>query len=72
MRIKEVKGMREWLRKIRKQKKLTQNEVAKRAGISGNYYSCIETGARGNPLPVDTAKKIAESLDFDSLHFYED
>lgn len=64
--------MREWLRQIRKQNKLTQNQVAKRAGISGNYYSCIETGERGKPLPVGTAKKIAESLGFNWQRFYED
>ena len=64
--------MRKWLREIRKQKKLTQNEVAKMSGISGNYYSCIETGERGNPLPVSTAKRIAKSLNFDWQQFYDE
>lgn len=62
---------RDWLISLRKDKNLTQCEVAASAGISSNYYSWIETGERGNPLPVDTAKKIAEALAFDWTKFYE-
>lgn len=63
---------RNWLIAIRKEKNMTQCEVAEVSGISNNYYSWIETGERGNPLPVDTAKKIAEALGFDWTLFYED
>lgn len=62
---------RDWLISLRKSKNLSQREVADASGISNNYYSWIETGERGNPLPVDTAKKIAEALGFDWTLFYE-
>ena len=61
---------RDWLISLRKNKNLSQREVADVAGISNNYYSWIETGMRG--VPVHTAKKIAEALDFDWTLFYED
>ena len=63
---------RNWLIAIRKEKNMTQCKVAEVSGISNNYYSWIETGERGNPLPVDTAKKIAEALGFDWTMFYEE
>ena len=64
--------MRIWLKELREKSGLSQMTVAKRAGISQNYYSPIETGTRGNPLNVDVAKKIAEALSFDWTRFYED
>lgn len=64
--------MRDWLIQIRKGKKLSQKEVAKEVGISQQLYSCIETGLRGNPVKISTAKKIAGLLKFDYLMFYED
>lgn len=64
--------MRDWLKQIRAEKSMTQMQVAEAAGISGNYYCYIETGERGNPLPVPTAKKIAEVLNFDWQRFYEE
>lgn len=64
--------MRIWLKELREKSGLSQMTVAKRAGISQNYYSSIETGTRGNPLNVDVAKKIAEALSFDWTRFYED
>lgn len=64
--------MRAWLKEIREKSGLSQTVVAKKAGISQNYYSSIETGIRGNPLNVDVAKKIAEALGFDWTRFYED
>lgn len=63
--------MRAWLKEIREKAGLSQMVVAKKAGISQNYYSSIETGVRGNPLNVDVAKKIAEALGFDWTRFYE-
>lgn len=63
---------RDWLISLRKSKGMTQCEVADAAEISNNYYSWIETGERGNPLPVTTAKKIAEVLGFDWTKFYEE
>lgn len=62
--------MRRWLKKIREDKGLTQNIVAESAGISRQFYSMIENGDRGEKLPVQTAKKIAEALGFDWTLFY--
>lgn len=49
--------MRDWLVTLRKHQGLSQYEVANRCGISQSYYASIETGSRGNPLSVETAKK---------------
>lgn len=64
--------MREWLKEIRKKKGLSQYQVARQAKLSQSYYAGIEVGNRGHKLPVQTAKKIAEVLDFDWTKFYED
>lgn len=64
--------MREWLIKIRTKQKKSQYKVAANAGISQSYYASIETGVRGNKLPVMTAKKIACVLNFDWTLFFED
>ena len=70
----EEKGgnMRDWLVEIRKEKQLSQYDAAEKSGISQSYYAAIETGARGNPLKVDVARKIAETLDFNWIKFYEE
>ncbi len=62
---------RNWLAKIRSEKKLSQYIVAENAGISQSFYAAIETGSRGNKLPVQTARKIASVLEFDWRRFYE-
>ena len=64
--------MRNWLKEIRESKRMTQEEVGKAIGFTRQYYNMIETGIRGEPLPVDTAKKIATTLDFDWKLFYPD
>lgn len=60
------------LRNIRTQREKSQDEVALAAGISQQYYSFIESGARGKKLPVPTAKRIAAVLGFDWKEFYEE
>ena len=60
----------EWLVKIRKEKSLTQTQVATQCGISRQYYSFIEKGER--VCPVRTARKIAAALGFDWQRFYEE
>lgn len=62
--------MREWLKQMRLDAERTQAEIAKRAGISPNYYCYIEHGERG--VSVENAKKIAEALGFDWTRFYDD
>lgn len=61
--------MREWLQKIRIDKKLTHDDVATAAKIKRAYYTMIENGTR-NPS-VDVAKKIASFLGFNWTIFYE-
>ena len=64
--------MREWLCEIRKARNMTHDAVASASGISRAYYTNVENGKRGDPLPVDTAKKIAETLGFDWTKFFEE
>lgn len=61
--------MRSWLVAIRKQRGLTQVEVAEKVGISQPSLCDIERGVT-SPRP-DTAKKIAEVLDFPWTKFFE-
>ncbi len=62
--------MREWLLEIRQQEKMTQKEVAQKAGIARSYYARIEGGYY--KLPVETAARIASALNFDWAFFYHD
>lgn len=64
--------MRHWLIAIRKNKGLSQYEVARLANISQSYYAEIETGVRGKALKVPVAKAIAGALEFDWTRFYEE
>jgi len=49
------------IRKLREDRGLTQEQVAKKAGVSKNYITMLEAGARKNPsLPV--LKKLAKAL----------
>lgn len=58
------------LKKLRKEKKLTQVQLAKKIGISSNYYARIERDEENPSLEVfkDIAKalkvKSSEILDF--------
>lgn len=59
----------EWLERIRKDKNMTHDQVATRAGISRHYYTMI---ANGNRRPsVKVAKRIANVLGFDWTRFFE-
>lgn len=63
--------MRDWFKKIREEKGLTQAQVAEKAGFVPHYICMIESGRRGANLPPDTAKRIAGALDFPWTRFYE-
>ena len=63
--------MRTWLKELRTAAGYSTYKVAELAGISQSYYASIEAGARGNPLNVDVAKKIAKALCFDWTRFYD-
>lgn len=66
-----TKTSRDWLREVRKEKGMTQGEVAELAEISRTYYVQIENDKyRKNPTPC-TAKKIAKILGFNWTIFFE-
>jgi transcriptional regulator with XRE-family HTH domain len=44
------KSVGSWLRELRRQKGLTQEEVAEKAGVSVKYYSELERGLRNITL----------------------
>lgn len=49
------------IKKLRKEKKLTQGELAERAGISGNHLSRLERGVF--QPSIDVVKRLAKALD---------
>lgn len=61
--------MRDWLKSIREEKGLTQENVANMVGISRSTYGHIESGERG--VTVSNAKKIADALKFKWTLFFE-
>ena len=62
--------MRIWLKDIRAQQNMTQQEVAKAANVDVTMISKIELGER-RPS-VEVAKKIAAVMGFNWTLFYED
>ena len=62
--------MRHWLRDARQAKGLSQEETAKRTGVSQSTYAMWETGTR-TPT-VETAKRIADVLGFSWTRFFDD
>jgi putative transcriptional regulator len=54
--------MREWLKILRENKKMTQEYVANKAEMSRQHYGFIENGNR-RPSP-QVAKRIADTLGF--------
>jgi transcriptional regulator with XRE-family HTH domain len=64
MANKAVKEIGARLKRIRRDKKLTQEDIATRALISTNYYALIER-AEVNPS-VDVLEKICKALEVNS------
>lgn len=58
------------LREVRRDKRMTQKELAKRVGCVRGHISSIENG-RVHPS-VEMAKSIAKVLEFEWTKFYED
>jgi len=52
--------VREWLVSLRNEKKMAAQEVADRLGVSGAYYSMIETGKRQKRMDITLVAKLAE------------
>lgn len=55
--------MRVYLKDLRKNKRFTQQNVAKQLGISPQYYSLIEKGERKENLDVATLCGLAKVFD---------
>ena len=49
------------LRKLREAKKMTQEQLAERVGVTREYITMLENGARTNPT-MDMLKKLAKAL----------
>ena len=54
--------MREWLRKLRTERRLTQKEVGEKLGISESYYSSIENGIRQKRMDMVIVTGLAAAL----------
>lgn len=55
--------MREYLIKLRKDKSLTQQEVADKIGITKQYYSAVERGKRQKKMDIVLVSAIASVFD---------
>ncbi|MFC7319509.1 helix-turn-helix domain-containing protein [Halobacillus campisalis] len=62
--------MREWLVQLRKEKKLTQQQVAAGAHIDRAYYAQIESGSRNPSMAV--ASQIANFLNVNTSIFFSE
>lgn len=58
---KEKFSLADYIYRLRTERNLKQNELAKRAGLTTSYISQIESGKRTNPSPK-TMEKIAQAL----------
>lgn len=63
--------MREFLRDFRKERKLSQDDIAKRMGLTQSFYSMIETGERVERMNLEMAINLANVLGIDSGDFIE-
>ena len=61
--------MREFLRELRKERGLSQDEISKRMGLTQSFYSMIETGERVERMNLEMAVKLANTLGIDSGEF---
>lgn len=61
--------MREFLRDLRKERKLSQDEISKRMGLTQSFYSMIETGERVERMNLDMAVKLANTLEIEPGEF---
>lgn len=59
----------DWLKQIRIEQRLLQEQVAAAAGIERAYYSMIETGKRKPSVTI--AQAIAAALGFEWTRFFE-
>ncbi|CDC08614.1 helix-turn-helix protein [Clostridium sp. CAG:413] len=55
--------MRNYLKSIRNEKKMTQQDVADKLNISHSYYSMIEKGERKQEMSISMLCKLSEVFD---------
>lgn len=53
-------ALRDWLKKLREERGLTQKQVAEQLNISESYYSYIEAGDRQKMMDISLARKISK------------
>ena len=58
--LKGGKRMREWLKNLRLERNMTQQQVAAKMGVSDSYYSFIESGERQKKMDIVVIAKLAE------------
>ncbi len=55
--------MREWLKELRQERKLSQQDVAERLKITQQYYALIENGKRQSNLDLVMISRLSEAFD---------
>ena len=55
--------MREYLKKIRNQKNISQDQLSDKIGISQNYYCYIENGERQQDISLGLLQKLSSALE---------
>lgn len=61
--------MRDWLKNLRTQLDMSQQELADKVGVSREYITMIENDERTPSVSI--AKKIGLELNFDWTNFFE-
>ena len=69
---KEVLKLRNWLKKLRNEKKLTQQDVANKMEMSLSNYNLIESGERQKDLDLSLVVKLADILDVSVNYIIEE
>lgn len=59
------------IRKYRKERKMTQQDLADLAGLSHEYIREIEAPNMGTTFSLDTVEKISEALNIDFMYLFE-
>ena len=54
--------MREYLKKLREEKGMTQQMAAEKMGIGQSYYSDIELAVKQTDMSLSTVQKISEAF----------
>lgn len=54
--------MRQYLKDLRKEKNLSQQNVEERTGLSQQYYSMIESGERQADMSLSVMKKLSDAF----------